>query len=122
MSAEAEIQRVEERLRLAELHSDPKTLDELLHDKMLLLSDGQPFFAKARILEMYAPTFGRLKSIQWKNSKIIHFGNAAVVICRGEYVSDQFMISLEFMRLWVHQVGHWKLVAGTIAQPAEVVG
>ncbi|HEY3927103.1 MAG TPA: nuclear transport factor 2 family protein [Candidatus Koribacter sp.] len=119
MPVEVEIQKVEERLRLAQLHYDPKTLDELLHDKMLLLSDGQPFFAKARIMEMYAPTCGgRIKSVQWKNSKIINFGQTAVVICRGEYVSDQFTISLEFMRLWVHQSNHWKLVAGTIAQPS----
>lgn len=117
-SVEAEIQHVEERLRLAQLHCDPTTLDELLDDKMLLLSDGQPFFAKARLMEMYAPNSGpQLKSVHWRNPKIISFGNAAIVICRGEYTAPQFSITLEFMRFWMHQSTGWKLIAGTIAQP-----
>src|SRR6201990_1723323 len=110
-SVEAEIRNVEERLRLAQLHCDPKVLDELLDDHMLLLSDGQPFFAKTRIMEMYAPHPGtQLKSICWRDSQIISFGVAAIVICRGEYVSDQFDISLEFMRFWLHKADEWKLI------------
>ncbi|WP_041855410.1 nuclear transport factor 2 family protein [Candidatus Korobacter versatilis] len=117
-SVEDEIRRVEERLRIAQLHCDPKVLDQLLDERMLLLSDGQPYFAKARIMEMYAPHAGpHLKSIHWRDSKIINFGTAAIVICRGEYISDQFNISLEFMRFWLHKGGQWKLIAGTISQP-----
>ena len=118
-SVETQIQTLEERLRLAQLRCDQAALDELLDDRMLLLSDGQPFFAKTRLMEMYAPGSGKhFTSVQWKNTKIINFGQAAVVICRGEYIAEQFRISLEFMRLWLHKSDQWKLIAGTIAQPA----
>ena len=116
-SVEAEIRKVEERFRLAQLHSDASALDDLLDEHMLLLSDGSPYFAKARILEMYQLNQEhRLTAVEWKNVQIIGFGSAAIVICRGDYTARELKISLQFMRIWLKQHGTWKLVAGTVAQ------
>src|ERR1700749_836804 len=97
VSVETEIAAVEERLRLAQLHSDAKSVEDLLDDHLLLLSDGSPFFAKARMLEVYKPGRGRLVSVEWKNVQIIEFGKAAVVICRGVYQAAQMQLTLQLM-------------------------
>ncbi len=116
---EPEIRKVEERLRLAQLHSNIQALGELLDDHMLFLSDSRPFFAKARMLEMYQPHRGQnLISVEWHDVQIIPFGHAAIVICRADYRTPQLTISLRCMRMWLKQNGAWKLIAGTVAQPS----
>ena len=118
-SVDKEILAIEEQLRVAQLNADSASVEHLLDDRMLLLSDSKPFFAKARLMEMYAPASGRrFTSVEWKDVQIIHYGEAAVVICRGEYRTTQSLVRLGFMRLWLKRAGEWKLIAGTVSEPA----
>ena len=115
---QAEITALEERLRLAELEPDPAFFkDALADDVVVVAEDGQPFFAKAKIVEAHqpgkAPKFTR---VEMSDMKIIDHGTAAVVTCRGIYEGSNSSVSLKFMRVWLKKNNRWKIVAGSISK------
>ena len=114
----AEITALEERLRLAELGPDPAFFQEALaNDAVLVAEDGQPFFAKTKVVEAHqpgkAPKFTR---VEMSDMKIVDHGVAAVVTCRGTYESPHGATTLTFMRVWLKKNNRWQIVAGSVSK------
>jgi Domain of unknown function (DUF4440) len=113
---QSEIAALEERLRIAELGPAPKFFEDALADDAVLVSDGQPSFAKSQIVQAHqpgkAPKFTR---VEMSDMNVLDHGSAAVVTCRGTYESDQGSATLRFMRVWVKKSNGWQIVAGSIS-------
>jgi len=116
-TVEAEIGALEERLRQAELGPDPDFFAEALDDDAVLVSEtGEPFFAKAKVVEAHRPGTGpKFKRVEMSNMKIVDHGDAAVVTCLGTYEAETTM-TLKFMRVWAKKGGRWKIIAGSVAR------
>jgi hypothetical protein len=113
----SEIAALEERLRMAELGPDAKFFEEALADDVVLVSqDGQPSFAKSKVVEAHQPGKGpKFTRVEMSDMKIVDHGTAAVVTCQGLYESPQSSITLKFMRVWAKKNGSWQIVAGSIS-------
>jgi hypothetical protein len=113
---EAEISKLEERLRLAELGSDSIFFEEALAEDAVLVSQDGRFVDKRKIVEAHqlgkGPKFTR---VEMSNMGIIDHGNAAVVSCAGTYEGPQWSGTLKFMRVWFHKNGRWQIIAGSIS-------
>jgi uncharacterized protein (TIGR02246 family) len=116
VSVQREIAELEERLRQAELGPDPSFFEEVLADDAVLVADGQPAFAKSRVVEAHqpgkAPKFTR---VEMRDMQIVeHGGTAAVVTCKGTFENPQATTTLRFMRVWLKKNDRWQIVAGSI--------
>jgi len=115
-SVKREIAALEERLRLAELGPDPAFFEETLADEAVLVSDGQPAFAKSKIVEAHRPGKGpKFTRVEMTDVQIVDHGAAAVVTCQGIYEGPQSSAKLKFMRVWLKKNDRWQIVAGSIS-------
>lgn len=114
---QTEIARLEERLRLAELGPAPKFFEEALADDAVLVSEqGQPAFAKAKIVEAHQPgKTPKFTRVEMSDMKIVDHGTAAVVTCKGTYEGPQSKATLNFMRVWLKKNNRWQIVAGSVS-------
>lgn len=112
-----EIAALEERLRQAELGPDPHVLEEVLADDVVLVGqDGQPFFAKRKVVEAHQPGNGpKFIRVDMSDLQIVDHGTAAVVTCNGTFKSAQSSVTLKFMRVWVRKHNGWKIIAGSVS-------
>jgi ketosteroid isomerase-like protein len=115
---QAEIEALEERLRLAELGPDPTFFEEALADDVVMVSqDGMPSVAKRAVVEAHrpgaAPKFTR---VEMRNMTIVDHGIAAVVTCEGTYEGPQSSVTLKFMRVWLKANDRWQIIAGSISR------
>ena len=101
-TVETVVAELEERLRLAELGPDPKFLDEVLDENVVLTSDdGQPV-SKSKVVDAHRPgKTPKFTRVEMSDMKIIDHGTAAVVTCRGTYEAPQSSVTLKFLRVWV---------------------
>ncbi len=107
-----EIERLEERLRQAELGPDPTFFEEALADDAVL--DGQ--FAKSTVIEAHRPGKGqKFTQVEMSGFQIVDHGVAAVVTCKGTYEGPQGSHTLEFMRVWLKKDGRWQIIAGSVS-------
>jgi ketosteroid isomerase-like protein len=113
----AEIARLEEDLRQAELNADARFFEEYLADDAVLVSpEGPMSFGKLRLLRLHQ-SGKRPKSTRVDNAdmRIIDHGTAAVVTCRRIYEGPEFTGTLTFMRLWVKKKDRWQIVAASVS-------
>jgi hypothetical protein len=112
-----EIAVLEERLRQAELGPDPQFFEEVLADDIVLVGqDGQPFFAKRKVVEAHQPGNGpKFIRVEMSDLQIVDHGTAAVVTCKDTFESAQSSVTLKFMRVWVRKNNGWKIVAGSVS-------
>ena len=115
---QSEIAALEERLRVAELEPDPKFFEEALADEVVLVvEDGQAFFAKSKVVEAHQPGTGpKFTRVEMSDMKIVDHGLAAVVTCNGTYESPQSSVTLKFMRVWVKKNSRWQIIAGSLSK------
>src|SRR5579872_4360142 len=114
----SEITALEERLRMAELGPDPKVFEEVLADDLVIVAEnGQPFFAKAKIVEAHqpgkAPKFTR---VEISDLQIVDHGGAAVVTCQGAFEGPQGSFTLKFLRVWAKKDSRWQIIAGAVSK------
>jgi hypothetical protein len=116
-TVQTEIAALEERLRLAELGPDPAFFEDVLADNAVLVAqDGQPFFAKSKVVEAHRPgKRPKFTRVEMTDMKIVDHGTAAVVTCRGVYEGTGSSATLKFMRVWVKKNNRWQIVAGSIS-------
>jgi hypothetical protein len=109
-TVQSEIAELEERLRLAELGPNPEFFEEALADDVVLVAeDGQPFFAKSKVVEAHQPGTGpKFTRVEMSNMNIVEHGTAAVVTCQGAYESPQSSVTLKFMRVWCKKNNRWQ--------------
>jgi hypothetical protein len=77
----------------------PRFFEEVLADDVVLVSDGQPTFAKPAV-----------------DVKIVDHHTAAVVTCEAIYETSESSVTLKFMRVWLRKNDRWQIVAGTVAK------
>ena len=116
-TARDEITALEERLRQAELGPDPRFFEEALADDVVLVGqDGQPFFAKRKVVEAHQPGNGpKFTRVEMSDLQIVDHGAAAVVTCKGTFESAQSSVTLKFMRVWAKKNNRWQIVAGSVS-------
>jgi hypothetical protein len=112
-----DIAALEERLRQAELGPDPTFFEDVLAEDVVLVGqDGQPFFAKRKVVEAHQPGIvPKFNRVEVSDLQIVDHGTAAVVTCKGTYESAQGSVTLKFMRVWVRKNTRWKIVAGSVS-------
>ena len=111
MSTREEIMHLEERLRQAELDPDPIFFEEHLADDAVL--DGHQL--KVKVVEAHRPESRKgqkFTKVEMRYNTFIEHGPAVVLTCEGDYEGPQFRGTLKFMRVWLKQDGHWKIIAG----------
>ena len=112
MDAIDEIKQLEERLRQAELGSDPRFFEEYLADDAVI--DGQP--QKARVVAAHRPESGqgqKFTKVEMSDFGFVDHGQAVVVTCQGLYEGPQGSHTLKFMRVWLKRDGRWQIIAGS---------
>jgi ketosteroid isomerase-like protein len=116
-TVQSEIAALEERLRVAELGPDPTFFEEALADDVVLVSqNGDPAFAKRKVIESHQPGNGpKFTRVEMRNMNIIDHGTAAVVTCEGTFEGPQSTITLKFMRVWLKRNNRWQIVAGFVS-------
>jgi ketosteroid isomerase-like protein len=116
-TVQSEIAALEERLRVAELGRDPEFFEEALADDVVLVSqNGDPAFAKRKVIEAHQPGKGpKFTRVEMRNMNIIDHGTAAVVTCEGTFEGPQSTITLKFMRVWLKRNNRWQIVAGFVS-------
>ena len=116
-TVQSEIAALEERLRVAELGPDPKFFEEVLADDVVLVSqNGDPAFAKRKVIEAHQPGKGpKFTRVEMRNMNIIDHGTAAVVTCEGTFEGPQSTTTLKFMRVWLKKDNRWQIVAGFVS-------
>ena len=112
-----EIAILEERLRAAELGPDPAAFEELLADDVILVAEnGEPFFAKQKVVDAHRPGEGpKFTRVELRDVQIVDHGSAAVVTCTGSYEGPHGSATLRLMRVWVQKEAGWRIVAGTVS-------
>ena len=115
---QSEITALEERLRLAELGPDPAFFEEALADEMVLIAeDGQPSFAKTKIVAAHRPGEGpKFTQVEVKDLKIVNYGAVAVVTGQGTYTGLGVNANLKFMRVWIKHHKGWQIVAASVSK------
>jgi uncharacterized protein (TIGR02246 family) len=113
-----EIEALEERLRLAELAPDPRVFEELLADDAILVGpDGQPFFAKQKVVEAHRPGKGpKFTRVVTADMRIVDHDTVAVVTCTATFEGPQGTLTLKFLRVWMRKDARWQIVAGSVAR------
>ncbi|HEY8278197.1 MAG TPA: nuclear transport factor 2 family protein [Bdellovibrionota bacterium] len=109
----SEVQKLEEKLRLAELGPDPAFFAEMLDDDALM--DGQK--AKAQIVAAHTPGSGKgqkFTKVEMSDFQFVDHGNAVVVTCKGTYEGPAWSGALKFMRVWCKKNGGWKIIAASL--------
>jgi|SRR6266516_5103649 len=116
MSVRDDIEAMEERLRQAELGPDPSIFEEALADDAVLVSNGDPAFAKKQVVEAHQPGKGpKFTRVEMTDVSIVEHGPAAAVVTgKGTYEAPGGTFTLKFMRLWLKKNGRWQMVAGSI--------
>ncbi|HEX3071674.1 MAG TPA: nuclear transport factor 2 family protein [Thermoanaerobaculia bacterium] len=116
-NVQTEIAALEERLRQAELGPDPSVFEELLADDVILVAqDGQPAFAKKKVVAAHQPGAGpKFTRVDVSDVKIVDHGIVAVVTCNAHYEGPQFTGTLKFMRVWMKKNDRWQIIAGSVA-------
>jgi hypothetical protein len=110
-----EIKEIEEQMVQAELGPQPEFFQKYLADESVL--DGQKL--KSRVVEAHKPGHGpKFTHVKMSDYEYADFGDAVVVTCKGEYKSEKWLGSLQFMRVWFKTPLGWQIIAGTTA-PSE---
>jgi len=116
-TVQTEIAGLEERLREAELGPDPDFFEEVLADDAVMVSDGEPAFAKATVVEAHRPgSKPKFTGVHMSDMQITDHGAAAVVTCRGTYETGDSRVTLKFMRVWLKTENGWRIIAGSISK------
>jgi uncharacterized protein (TIGR02246 family) len=113
-----EIAELEDRLRIAELESDPKFFEDTMADDVVMIDEtGEPDLAKSKVVEAHRPESGtKFTRVEMADVAIHDHGNAAVVTCTGTYESPQSTFTLKFMRVWVKRDDRWHIVAVSVSR------
>jgi ketosteroid isomerase-like protein len=105
----ADIENLEEQLRLAMLSSDVETLDRLLADDLVLVDHQGRRLDKKQDLEVHRSGILQLQQIEIYDRVIKLIGNAATVSLStrisGTYYGEGFSEKFAFSRVWFEDNG-----------------
>jgi len=112
-SWDAQIRASEEALRLALLHADVRTLDELIADDWLVNSTQHKVIAKTMLLQLLET--GRLRHLSYESRiETMQRHGDTVVVMGGDRVvdgPDRVCSTRRFTNLWQLENGRWRAAA-----------
>lgn len=127
MATADEIQELEERLKQADIVSDPDFLNEILVDGFYFTGPSGAIYTKEQILEAHRPA-GAQKFTRFETSdmRMQDYGDTVIVTLRTDFTVRQHHgdhhhdhdHALRYTRVWLKREGHWR-VAGGSAVPLE---
>jgi uncharacterized protein (TIGR02246 family) len=119
-ATEREILDLEERLKQADIVSDPEFLDEVLIDGFYFTGPGAVIYTKEQVLEAHRPAgvqkFSRLET---SDIRIQDFGDTVIVTLRLDMTAQDHDYAFRYTRVWLKRDGRWRVVAGS-AVPFEL--
>ena len=114
----AEIEGLEERLRLAMLTSDVPQLDQLISSRLMFVGPGGELVGKADDLQAHRSGAIRLSSLAVLERKIELFDSFAIVnvamTMEGSFHSSAFAGRFRYTRVWYREDGLIRVVAGQV--------
>lgn len=122
-NTQQEILDLEERLKQADVVSDPEFLDAVLIDGFYFTGPGGNIYTKEQVLQAHRPA-GRRKFSRYETSdiRLQDLGDTVVATLRLDFtVQDHdhgHDHSLRYTRVWMRREGRWQIVAGS-AVPIE---
>lgn len=119
-ATEREILDLEERLKQADIVSDPEFLDEVLIDGFYFTGPGAAIYTKEQILQAHRPA-GAKKFSRFETSdiRIQDFGDTAIVTLRLDMTVQDHAYAFRYTRVWLKRDGRWRIVAAS-AVPFEL--
>jgi ketosteroid isomerase-like protein len=111
----AEIERCEQQLHDAMLHSDVAQLDRLLSDGLIFTNQDGARLTKADDIAAHRSGLLAITTLSEKGERIIQrFGDTAIVCLTtevsGEYAGQPFSGTFAYSRVWHHEDGRWQIV------------
>ncbi|MBX9685972.1 MAG: nuclear transport factor 2 family protein [Candidatus Obscuribacterales bacterium] len=114
-SVQAEIEQLEEQLRLAELGPDPEFFEKYIDDKMIFVANGKTSAPKKQIVNAHKPEqCQKFTRVEMSELSIVEHGSTAVVTCTGTYEGPSGTHVLRFMRVWSLKIDGWRIVAAAL--------
>jgi hypothetical protein len=117
MNSETEIRELEEKVKQADVVTDPDLLDELLVDGFTFTSQDGTIYTKEQVLRAHRPAGVRkFKHFDTSELRIHAFENAAVVTVRADLATEAVQLALLFTRFWLQIDGRWRIVGGSAVE------
>jgi hypothetical protein len=117
MDTEAEIRELEEKVKQADVVTDPDLLDELLIDGFTFTSQDGTVYTKEQVLNAHRPAGARkFTRFDTSNLRIHAFENAAVATVRADFATTNVQMALLFTRFWLKIDGRWRIVGGSAVE------
>ena len=116
-TTEIEIRELEEKVKHADIVSDPDLLDQLLVDGFFFTAQDGTVYTKEQVLQAHRPA-GVRKFTKFETSdlRIQDFDTAAVVTVRVDLATSDAQVALLFTRFWLNRDGRWQIVGGSAVQ------
>jgi hypothetical protein len=112
----AEIAELEEKLRQADITSDPAVIDQLFADDAAITGRDGKMFTKQDVIKAHQPAGRqRVTRIDVSDLEIRDHGASAVVTGRIDLVDPGFPAALRFTRVWMKRGGRWQILAGHVS-------
>jgi hypothetical protein len=113
------IQALEERLRLAMLHSDVPELDALIDDDLLFVGPEGGLYTKADDLELHRSGAQKISQAHWHDIKMRSYGSTCITVVTaqlaGTFKGAPFSGLFRYVRTWVQRERGWRVVAGSVS-------
>ena len=116
-SAEAEVRRLNIEEVGAFIHNDPKTMDELWSDDMVVTNPLNKFVTKQQVLQMVKSGFLVITSLDRQIEYLRVYGGTVIaagnetVVWGGNMPNAGKTEHLRFTGVWMKQRGHWREIA-----------
>lgn len=114
---ESEIRELEEKVKQADIVSDPDLLDELLVDGFFFTAQDGSIYAKEQVLKAHRPAgLRKFKRFDTSELRIHDLGDAAVVTVRVDLATETIQLALLFTRFWLKRDGRWRIIGGSAVE------
>lgn len=118
VDVEAQILRLEDRLRAAMLRSDVDELDELIDDRLVFVGPDGLVYGKEDDLALHRSGEQRLRRLELREFGIeVHAGSAVVATVtdlEGSFRGHGFAGRYRYLRVWSRSGLDWRVIAGSV--------
>ncbi|MCU0760531.1 MAG: nuclear transport factor 2 family protein [Steroidobacteraceae bacterium] len=115
---EAEIERLEERLRTAMESSHVAELDALIDDRLVFIGPDGLAYDKEDDLGLHRSGEQRLASVELRQLKVEVHGATAVAVVeadlQGVFKGEAFAGRYRYLRVWSRTEDGWRIIAGSV--------
>jgi hypothetical protein len=116
-TVESEIRELEERVRQADVVTDPDFFDEVLVDGFTLTAQNGAIYTKEQVLAAHRPAGTRkFERFDTSDLRIHALENAAIVIVRADMAMPSMQLALLYTRFWLKLDGRWRIAAATAVE------